>query len=69
MVAACVDSLDIRSRWAGAIVVNKCAIHQSAISPSKPPLQRCKHAGDRRSDVMQLSFTGAERLLALQGRS
>lgn len=54
MVAACVDSLAIRSLWAGAIVVNKCAIHQSALSPTKPPLQRCKHAGDRRSDVMRL---------------
>ena len=60
MVAACVDSLAIRSLWAGAIVVDKCAIHQSALSPSKPPPQRCKHAGDRRSDAMRLSFTGAE---------
>lgn len=54
MVAACVDSLAIRSLWAGAVVVNKCAIHQSALSLSKSPLQRCKHAGDRRSDVMRL---------------
>lgn len=35
MGAASDDSLVIRSLWAGAIVVNKRAILQSALSPSK----------------------------------
>jgi hypothetical protein len=69
MVAAYVDSLAIRSLWAGAIVVNKCAIHQSALSPPNRPSSAANTLGTGGQMSCDFSLTGAERLLALQGRS